>query len=307
MVLEHFVNILIGYRLRRAILEDFGKRILELPTIFEKGWRFPLDEGQSNEALDSLASKVNSVHFEKIHEAGKRISQMGDSYRGSGQLSLAVRLHNHYLKMLDGEINYRNISNILRYITILKMFGTTAPYIASKGNLKFAERIPVTQMSHLLEDASKNQMISCKLEGNFEDSYMLSPECVGSHAVVENTSTNYSLRIKRGHGEIIITITDSGSGICYKDGEELKPLPPERMPEIFKGFTTEQRRRGEKDGLGLQVAKAIAELRGGHVEVRTRTGNEPYVTSYRTTDRAGIQMKIPYMGQGTAFTLRIPE
>jgi signal transduction histidine kinase len=62
-------------------------------------------------------------------------------------------------------------------------------------------------------------------------------------------------------GQAIIRVRDSGPGI-----------PPDRLKTIFDRFAqaNDSERRGRGHGLGLTIAKGIAELHGGNVEASNR-------------------------------------
>lgn len=76
-----------------------------------------------------------------------------------------------------------------------------------------------------------------------------------------------------GPGEILATVTDTGTGIA-----------PEHLPRLFEPFFTTKGRLGQSDipgtGLGLSVSHGIVQAHGGSITVRSREG------------------------EGTAFTLR---
>lgn len=68
-----------------------------------------------------------------------------------------------------------------------------------------------------------------------------------------------SIRCHTDNGYSIVEILDRGPGI-----------PAELLPKLFEPFTqaSSERRRGRGTGLGLQIAKGIAELHGGDITVK---------------------------------------
>ena len=63
-------------------------------------------------------------------------------------------------------------------------------------------------------------------------------------------------------GELLIEVSDRGPGI-----------PPEELPHIFERFYRCENASGEPgSGLGLPIAKTIAELHGGRLEVESEVG-----------------------------------
>ncbi len=83
-----------------------------------------------------------------------------------------------------------------------------------------------------------------------------------------------TLTLKRQAGWVQVTVSDTGCGI-----------PPEDLPHIFERFYRADRSRTRPGGagLGLSIAKWVAEAHGGELEVESE------------------------VGQGTIFTLYLPE
>jgi signal transduction histidine kinase len=71
-------------------------------------------------------------------------------------------------------------------------------------------------------------------------------------------------------GELAIEVSDSGPGI-----------PPEELPRIFERFYRGEGSSGKRgSGLGLPIARTIAEAHGGRIEARSRVGEGTTVTLY---------------------------
>jgi two-component system sensor histidine kinase ChvG len=71
------------------------------------------------------------------------------------------------------------------------------------------------------------------------------------------------LRVK---GEVIATVSDNGPGI-----------PAENLETVFERFYTSRPKGaafGGNSGLGLSIARQIAEAHGGHLRAENRTGAE---------------------------------
>jgi signal transduction histidine kinase len=83
-----------------------------------------------------------------------------------------------------------------------------------------------------------------------------------------------TLTLKREAGWILVSVADTGCGI-----------PQEDLPHIFERFYRADRSRTRPGGagLGLSIAKWVAEAHGGEIEVESE------------------------QGQGTVFTLYLPE
>jgi signal transduction histidine kinase len=69
-----------------------------------------------------------------------------------------------------------------------------------------------------------------------------------------------TLTIRRGSGEVIVGVGDSGSGI--------EPAIRERIFDAF--FTTKP--AGEGSGLGLDIVRKIIDKHGGRIELRSEVG-----------------------------------
>ena len=75
-----------------------------------------------------------------------------------------------------------------------------------------------------------------------------------------------SVGLLRVKGEVIVTVSDSGPGV-----------PPENLETIFERFYTSRPKGvafGGNSGLGLSIARQIAEAHGGSLRAENRTGAE---------------------------------
>ena len=78
------------------------------------------------------------------------------------------------------------------------------------------------------------------------------------------TGGNISISLVRKEGSALATISDTGIGI-----------PPEHLPHIFERFYRVDKARSRADGgvgLGLAIAKYIADSHGGKIEVASQLG-----------------------------------
>ncbi len=89
-----------------------------------------------------------------------------------------------------------------------------------------------------------------------------------------------TVAIGRGHGRVVATVSDNGPGI-----------PPENLETIFERFYTSRPKGaafGGNSGLGLSIARQIAEAHGGTLQATNRTGPDGAV-------------------EGAIFILSLPE
>lgn len=74
-----------------------------------------------------------------------------------------------------------------------------------------------------------------------------------------------TVALGRGHGRVVATVSDNGPGI-----------PPENLETIFERFYTSRPKGaafGGNSGLGLSIARQIAEAHGGTVQAQNRTAD----------------------------------
>jgi signal transduction histidine kinase len=98
------------------------------------------------------------------------------------------------------------------------------------------------------------------------------------HQVLLNLVLN-AIQALDGPGTVIVTVEIQGSMVAVAVQDTGPGIPPETLPNIFRPFFTT---KGHGTGLGLSLAKRIAEDHGGELEVASK------------------------MGQGSTFTLLLP-
>lgn len=120
--------------------------------------------------------------------------------------------------------------------------------LARQKELDFRVTLPVAPI-RMTSDVDKIRQILVNLAGN---------------AVKFTDRGEVQLVLQRGDGEVLIQVVDSGIGIATVD-----------VDRLFKPFaqldTTLTRRHGGT-GLGLYIARGLAELLGGRIEVRSEVG-----------------------------------
>ncbi len=301
-------------RLEKLIIEELAPAVSELPDISNEGWNLPVDGG----IADKVRAAITSIIGRNQHHAIFKITDYvrntcNDINSGGVGVILAARLYGHDLRNLQGifhgnmqlletDLNkiydIKFLNHLICTMTNFRMFGVTMAYLASNGDPRFISKISASQIPYLLRSHQSTGNIGCLV---IEDCIIQSPEYIALFEIAKNAPTSYILRIRK-NSHIVISVHDNGEGICYKaEGKsEPIPLPPEKMHEIFEGLTAK-----EKGGVGLQVAKRLMELRGGHIVVETKTQNSPYHWIYSTE----TQKESPFCSSGkpgTTFTLYTP-
>lgn len=72
------------------------------------------------------------------------------------------------------------------------------------------------------------------------------------------------------NGQVRISCNRTGSGVCVDITDNGPGIPPENLDHIFRPFFSTKGESGS--GLGLHLAKRVAEAHGGRIEVQSRPG-----------------------------------
>ena len=199
---------------------------------------------------------------------------------------------------LHGRVADKELIN--RYLSLstnLKMLAATMAYLASDVETKFLLEIPVSAIVCLLRDGFYNRK-SVSVSGNAPFARIRSAEYVVLYQLAKNASAGIVVNLAETGSCRMLSVSDQGNGILDEQGN---PLPEERLPELFGGFTT----KGESHGFGLHAVKALADLMGGYVAVATRTeGNVPLSYSTRAGESSPLPAQFPH---GTTFGLYLPK
>lgn len=94
--------------------------------------------------------------------------------------------------------------------------------------------------------------------------------------IIENLLDN-AVSFSPDRGLVQITATRSGDDVIVRVEDEGPGVPPDLRDEIFRRFTSvrpETERSAGHSGLGLAIARAIADGHGGRLEVETRDQRE---------------------------------
>ena len=300
--------------LQKLIVEEFGERILALVDPLERGIVLPLVDAVIPDAREivRLMQKSQVIEFFHIME---QIVEIADAIgKGSSDVSLAARLFDHdsfpiygsfqdkFHYLAGGET--RREAEFLNWLCLtlanFRSFGITSAYLASGGNERFVSKIPQSQIEYLLEDMQKLQPgPRYKINfGNVSQGEIKSSEYIALCQLVKNARGDANIEIRENPNYRSLSVTDNGPGIVDKDNV---PLPEERLHEIFGGYTSKK----TGGGLGLQVVRRLAQLRGGYVNVTTKTkGNEPigFSTKFGAIPPEHIQRET-----GTRFTIYVPK
>jgi len=301
------------------IIKEVGERALcDLPDIFARGWYLPITDPDqidkirgafSEEKCKELQRGVIYNQIEKRRE--ERKEELQSTHR---RTTLASRIPGHDLSNLwapfgaqvgavhhlrywesrSPEEKLENAEFLLKVLVPYRAFCLAMAYLASDGDERFVWKIPMRQLPYCTP--SKREGIDWNGEGNYR---VGSPEYVALCQILKNAPTGVTVEYGDTGAYDLIAVEDSGEGIRDQEG---RPLPPERLGEIFDDFTTKK----DGGGLGLQVAKELVHLRKGDITVVTTTrgegGNQTY--AYNTGDRIGTVFP-PQEQTGTRFLINI--
>ncbi len=131
-------------------------------------------------------------------------------------------------------------------------------------------------------DASQLEQVLLNLAANARDA-MPSGGILRIETAVAASDTVRDLRVPAGESWILITVSDSGSG-----------MPPEVRDRVFEPFFT-TKARGKGTGLGLALAYAMVEQSGGIIRVDSEPGLGSVFSLYfaRFNERAAVPTPPP--------------
>jgi signal transduction histidine kinase len=99
------------------------------------------------------------------------------------------------------------------------------------------------------------------LEGDFVRLAQVIANLLSNAAKYTDPGGRVALSMRREQGEAVVSVRDSGVGIA-----------PEQLPQLFDMFSQAEGTRYRAQGglgIGLALAKRLAELHGGRVEARS--------------------------------------
>ncbi|HIG95283.1 TPA: sensor histidine kinase [Candidatus Woesearchaeota archaeon] len=295
------------------IIKEVGERALrDLPDIFARGWYLPITDPSQLDAIRSAFSEERCKELQQQINSIER--KRGDLRLTNYRTSLASRIPGHDLSNLwapfgsqVGAIHHQrywenrtpeqkleNATFLLKVLVPYRAFCLAMAYLASEGDKQFVWNMPVQQLPYCTP--AQRQGIDWQIK---KDGTIASPEYVALCQILKNAPTRVAVTYIDTGAYDGLSIQDSGEGIRDREG---RPLPPERMGEIFGDFTTKE----DGGGLGLQVAKELAHLRKGDITVVTTTrgerGNQTY--AYNTGDHIGSVFP-PQEKTGTRFLINM--
>lgn len=282
----------------------FGTAITELPNPFQAGVVFPLTDSSPKPGIiidDILMRRIQITAqlYSKIVETSSNRDSKDISFLGSlvdHDLSniylLLVALQPAFANSPEGLNNYKILNVFFKHLAQYRLLGLAGAYIACNGNNKLQETVPAANLEFLLSGVSKHAISACVEDGNVQ-----TPEVAALYQIVKNARSDFILSY---HGEgncARFRFQDEGSGIRDEEG---KPMPAERLHEIFGTFST--RKSG---GLGLQLVKRLLELRRGNIEVISSPTDGPAIEYGTLTNMSRIILEPEF--RGTRFTLYFPK
>jgi len=286
--------------LTNLIVKELGERAInDLPDIFAHGCRFPLDDSMVEIVRSVCSKEMVKKKFNPIQKLVKKMEEVRKYCLRNYRTSLAARIPGHDLSNIwgivsfgvDAECNQRSATSQAKYSTLYKAYCLSMAYLASDGDKKFMSSIPVEQLPYLVKSRNELEFV---LEQNTQQ--IMTPEYVALLQIIKNSPTEAIVSCNPSGEYTVISVQDSGKGIRDKAGI---PLPPERLGEIFREFSSHPR-----GGLGLQVVNELVHLQEGYIQVETTTEGNP-TFSYDT--KTEVAKEIPPKDKGTTFTLYVPR
>ncbi len=135
------------------------------------------------------------------------------------------------------------------------------------------------------EPLARNKGIAYTLE-------KLEPASVpGDEGLLERLAANIidnAVRYTPGGGQVAIALQREGDAAVLRVTDTGPGIPEEALPRIFDRFVVVDRSRSRETGgagLGLSIAKSIADVHGAAIEVRRRPGGgTEFIVRFRTGD-----------------------
>ena len=140
------------------------------------------------------------------------------------------------------ETNY-NIVSLIEDITL-----SVADYIENKG------------LSVVFDTDVEEKIIACDLEK--------------IERIILNLLSN-AVKFTPYGGNIKVSVEDGIENICIRIKDTGKGIPPEKLNSIFERFVQVDKslaRENEGSGIGLSLVKALLELHGGTISVKSKEG-----------------------------------
>ncbi len=224
--------------------------------------------------------------------AGIPLHDLTNAY---GNVSAVLRRLKEDLNGIDEKTLQENVS----YFESFRAIAIGMAYVAGDGDQRFLSKVPASELEQTLRIAlssgGSKKMASFESD---ESGYFGSADFVALLQLAKNAarySPEFSISVEEREGYAVSVVRDTGKGFRDKKGN---PLPPERFSEVFGEFSTNM-----DGGLGLQIVKAVADLRGGYAFLASKT--EANVINYDTINRKPLVLP-PDGSSGVVFELYLP-
>ncbi|MDD9952752.1 MAG: ATP-binding protein [Candidatus Woesearchaeota archaeon] len=264
--------------LQQAV-EDFGKECLALPDLLDD--RFPFEDSVP-EDIQNEVRRLNYEQIESLMGSGGNVEDMLEKQGVSDHSSFAARMWGHdtsyvfhttrtIISVMKTEHveDVARVTELLPYMENIRIFGGTMAYLSSGCEDYLVDIAPahVKPCTHAAFDGrldvqtqvtrnitSAGYVAFCQLVKNAKGPYPYEHHGVRAHIEQDDTVTRF-------------VVKDNGPG--FHDREE-NPATAGNLAHFVGGYS-----RKPKGGLGLQVAKALAHLRGGWLEIETTPKSSP--------------------------------
>ncbi len=279
-------------KLSQLIISLGEYALKELLDGFEKG----IDLSHPIESTDEIYDESTLIgdlfrrmceipnHCQRINNIVSEINKEQKDYSGNKNTLLAAGLWRHDIKGFHSWLNMiirglnakhsdleQSIKSALHIMIRYREFYKGAAYLASNGDERFLSRtLPVKYAEELFFSLGhiKDTTPNFKNTPQFFDTASF----VALQQIIKNTPSNVKgeFYFKSRGCFYEYGVQDEGLGLLDQNGD---PFNDSNIHKIFEGYSSSE---NKNKGLGLQVVKALVELRGGFVEVLTKTkGNDP--------------------------------
>lgn len=198
---------------------------------------------------------------------------------GDGSAGPLTEKQEHYLRRIDAGVRHLDFM-IQQILTFSRLEAGSEAAVPEDADAHTLAREATAVLRPLAED--KGLELDLKLESG-------DPAIVTDAGKVRQILLNLGMNAVRftDHGKVTVAVGDDGDGILFEVRDTGPGIAPDDLDSVFERFWQggDEDRAGarERTGLGLSLARSLAELLGGRIDVESE------------------------LGEGSVFTVRLPR